>query len=116
MRAYLVGILFAAACLSVVSCAAIFHGTTDTINVTSEPPGRTVAIDGVPRGTAPLNIEVQCDSEHVVTVDGAPLVLQRDFRAGMLVLDILFTGLIGIIVDAATGAYWGCEPTEVHAR
>ena len=34
-------------------------------------------------------------------------------RAGPLILDILFTGLIGVIVDAATGGWWDLNPEDV---
>ena len=32
-------------------------------------------------------------------------------QGGILVLDIFFTGLLGVIVDAATGAWYKLEPT-----
>ena len=34
-------------------------------------------------------------------------------RSTSLILDILFTGLIGVIVDAATGGWWELSPDDV---
>ena len=34
-------------------------------------------------------------------------------RGGILALDILFTGLLGVVVDAATSGWWDLSPNDV---
>ena len=34
-------------------------------------------------------------------------------RGGILALDILYTGLLGVVVDAATGGWWDLSPNDV---
>ena len=109
--------------LVLVGCAAMFHGTTDTVSVRSTAPGRRVLVDGLERGVTPLEVELDSDRSHTVVVEPSPqwggatstTVINRSFSAGYLVLDILFTGLLGIVVDAATGAWWSLGPDEVFA-
>ena len=42
----------------------------------------------------------------------AELQIRQEMRTGPLVLDILFTGLIGVVVDAVTGGWWNLEPDD----
>jgi hypothetical protein len=103
-------------------CAVTFGGTHQTLAVQSTPPGRAVTVDGVSRCDAtPCTVELSRGDDHTLVVAGNPqwgipesvVVMERDFRAGMLVCDIFFTALIGIIVDAATQAWYNLEPIGV---
>lgn len=40
----------------------------------------------------------------------ATFQVQRKMQGGILALDILFTGLLGVVVDAATGAWYKLTP------
>ncbi len=40
--------------------------------------------------------------------------ITRSMRVGIVVADVLLTGLIGVIVDAATGAWYKLSPETVN--
>ena len=42
----------------------------------------------------------------------AELQIRQEMRTGPLVLDILFTGLVDVVVDALTGGWWNLEPDD----
>jgi hypothetical protein len=80
--------------LAASGCGAILNSSTVTVN---GPQGTEVDGASVP---ATVN---QKGSHQVVMPDGRRCVLTSDAAAKYIILDILFTGLIGIVVDAATG-------------
>jgi hypothetical protein len=43
----------------------------------------------------------------------AEATIRKGMRGGILALDILFTGLLGVVVDAATGGWWDLSPNDV---
>lgn len=109
--------LVAAMTTALTGCGVIFGGTTETIRIDSAPQGaRIVAQPPVGTSTTPTSIELPRKDSYIVTatLDGyepAELVIRRNMRGGILVLDIL-TGLIGVVVDAATGGWWNLSPDE----
>jgi hypothetical protein len=101
-------------------CATILSGTTDRAHFRTRDralEGAQVVV-GTESYVIPSTI-VLPNSVSEVTVrhpDFDPVVvrLERRFRVGMLVLDILFTpgfGLSGILVDGCTGAWFAQPPT-----
>jgi hypothetical protein len=88
-------------------CATIFSGSRDEVNLSSEPGGAKVVVDGQERGKTPLKLSLKKGKDYYVefTKEGYEkkmVTLTYSLGAGWLILDIL-AGLIGIIVDAATG-------------
>jgi hypothetical protein len=68
--------------------------------------------------TAPTTLELSRKNSYVVTAtrDGyapAEATIRKGMRGGILALDILFTGLLGVVVDAATGGWWDLSPNDV---
>ena len=113
--------LFAAAllpitCLSLLlpglsACGLIFGGAHQTISVQSSPEAAKVTTTP-PTGefTTPTTLNLERKSDYSLTFEKAGysaghFQIQHHMRGGILVLDILFTGLLGIIPDAATGAW-----------
>ena len=67
--------------------------------------------------STPASLELQRKNSYVLTasLDGyqpAELQIRQEMRTGPLVLDILFTGLFGVVVDALTGGWWNLEPDD----
>lgn len=90
-------------------CAAIFSSGPTVLTFQSTPAGAQVLVNGVPRGTTPLVLELHADDEQIVTFrrEGCRDVtvpLETHVQAGFVVLDIL-AGIIGIAVDAGTGEW-----------
>ena len=88
-------------------CATIFSGGKDEVDLSSEPSGAKVLVNGQNRGKTPLTLSLKKGKEYQVEFvkegfENKNLTLTYSLGAGWLILDIL-AGLIGIIVDAATG-------------
>jgi hypothetical protein len=50
---------------------------TGRLEITSEPPGAKVTIDGAPRGTTPLTLPAVAVGTHAVTISGADATIRR---------------------------------------
>jgi hypothetical protein len=99
------------------SCALIFKGETQDVPVASMPEGAEVYIDGVYQGTTPLQVNLRSDSTYIVTLrlDDQERVVTLRNEVGTLwvVLDVL-SGLVPLIIDAATGAWYELQPGQVN--
>jgi hypothetical protein len=104
----------------VVGCAAIFHGTKDDVKFSSKPEQCEVWIDGEYRGITPLKLTLKSDKEYNVEIKKSGFTtytarITNGLAGGYIVLDVLFTGLLGIIVDAATGSWITLDQTNINA-
>jgi hypothetical protein len=88
-------------------CATLFSGSYDEIDLSSEPTGAQVLVNGKDEGNTPTTIRLKKSKEYTIEFVKAgyktkSLRMTYGLGAGWLILDIL-SGLVGIIVDAATG-------------
>jgi hypothetical protein len=106
-------------------CGAIFNSGTAQVTVTTNAPGGQIFVDGQPTGmTAPGVVSVNNHKDHVIGVqmpDGSmgTCSLTSSVGVGYVVLDVVFTALLGVIVDAATGSWKSVDNTchvQVLAR
>jgi hypothetical protein len=80
--------------VSSLGCGAILNGSTSRV---SGPAG--AMMDG-----APLPQEVSKKSYHsVVMPNGVQCTVGSSASVGYIIADLIFTGLLGIVIDAATG-------------
>jgi hypothetical protein len=97
-------------------CGAIFNGTRQTITATSAPDAAMVsASPGNFQYTTPASFDLERKNEYLLTFtkegySPATFQTKKSLQGGIVVLDVLFTGLIGVIVDAATGAWFKLSP------
>ena len=100
-------------------CGAILNDRYDPLAVTSEPEGAQVRVNGVPMGHTPVVLQLDSRMNHTVVVnldgyDETGAIVTSGLGAGWLVLDIFLTGLIGIVVDAVTGAWNELDADGLH--
>ncbi len=122
--------LLAAALVPLAGCATVVRGAKDTANFESEPPGATVTVESVSEDklgpfecVTPCEMElkrkrdwrVQFDREGYKPVTGKlhPKVTGGGVASG--VGNVLAGGLIGIGVDAGTGANLDLRPNPITA-
>lgn len=108
--------------LTVSGCATITRGTTNIIQIASNPPGATISTTlGETCGIAPCNMEVSRKDEFTVTatLDGYEPAEVR-VRAvvsgagvGATAGNVVAGGIIGVVVDGATGATLTHKPNPV---
>lgn len=105
--------------LSLTACGTILGGSAQEINVSSNPGAATVEFDRVNRTvTTPAEVELKRKESYQLTFSREgytteTTVVESNLRVGILVLDILFTGLIGVAIDAGTGAWNALSPENV---
>ena len=101
----------------------MFGGTRQMVRAESSPAGATVvASGGLSQGalgtgvdlTTPTALNLERKNSYVLTFPATgytsqQVELQRSIRGGIVVLDVL-AGLVGVIVDAATGAWYKLTP------
>ena len=89
------------------SCATILTGTRDTIRFDSNPKGAIVYLDGLEVCKAPCSTSVKrsiSEKFAEIKLDGYEtrvITLDRKFNAVSI---INLTGILGWVIDAATGA------------
>ena len=103
--------------LSLLSgCGAIIHGTRQDITVQSDPAGATVATaEGPSTITTPATLNLERKRSYVLTFraagyEPATFNVQNQLGGGVVAADILLTGLIGVVVDGLTGAWYTLKP------
>lgn len=100
-------------------CGTIFGGSSQEISLTSSPDAAEVEFDHVNRTVAtPAEIELKRKNSYKLTFsregyETETASIESSLRGGILALDILFTGLIGVAVDAGTGAWNSLSPENV---
>ncbi len=105
-----------AVALGTTGCGAIFNGSSQTVSARSAPDGATITVEpGGMKYTAPTEMSLERKSAYVLTFrrDGysdATFAIQKKASVGIILLDVFFTGLIGVVVDAATGSWNSLKP------
>ena len=109
------------ASLSLSSCATIVNGSNQNIMIDSEPQGAEIIIREKLRGATPMELTFKRDTkDYVVTLrkDGykdVDVELRRTFN-GWFIGNIIFGGVIGMVIDAATGAMWVQDPGAIKVN
>jgi len=113
-------VTFATLCLlggAAWACASIMHGTSQEVGISSQPTGATITIDGQPMGVTPVAARLRRKDTHTIriTMDGyQPFeVVTTRKTSGWVWGNIVFGGLIGLVVDFSNGAAYSVKPEEI---
>ncbi len=105
--------------LASAGCGVMFGGTTKSITVNSNPSAARLTTEPL-TGTYSTPATLELERKHRYTLvlwkegyEEAQYPLARKLRTGPLILDILFTGLVGVAVDHFTGGWWDLQPESV---
>lgn len=123
MRQTTVSILVLTALLN-TGCATVTRGTNDTLVIDTEPPGADVKLSNGMAGKTPatfklprkeaLVVDLQKAGFEAVRVNVQPQISGAG-GAGMAG-NVLLGGLIGVAVDAGTGAMNDLKPNPIRVR
>ena len=121
MRTFARLILPAALLLLTQACATVTRGTTVTWTVESDPLGANVALSSGERCTTPCTLKKKRKHPFEVTVEKAGYgsvstqVLSSTSGAGATAMagNVLVGGVIGLAVDAGTGAMRDLKPNPL---
>ena len=106
--------------LLTTSCATIVSGSKQNVNFSSNPSTATIFIDEVEVGKTPFEIRLERKNEHSVMIklEGYQTYetrLTKKFN-GWYLGNIIFGGIIGLIIDPITGAMYNLSPSEINAE
>ncbi|WP_316846182.1 PEGA domain-containing protein [Pedobacter psychrodurus] len=101
------------ATLLLSSCATIFTGTTQTVQINSNPPAAAIEVDGVKTGVTPMAVSLkkgftgQTISLKLDGYETKTFQPQTTFNP-VAILNVI--GLFGFAIDAATGSMMKYDP------
>ncbi len=106
-------ILLAATMLFMTSCATLFTGTKQTVQINSRPSGAKVQVDGIDRGTTPVAVKLKKGNDGQVVTLKADGFETKTFQPETVFNGVAVLNLTNILfwgIDAATGALWKYSP------
>lgn len=106
--------------LVLVGCATITTGTNQKIPINSNPAGANVSISSGYQGITPCIADLRRNQDHTITLtkagyDSAVIVLRKGM-CGSTAGNLVIGGVIGLGVDAISGAMFKLEPGEVNVN
>ncbi|MBI5021245.1 MAG: PEGA domain-containing protein [Ignavibacteriales bacterium] len=100
-------------------CATIFKGSTEKVDISSEPGGAKIYVNGNLMGKTPLQIKLQSAKTYYFEFakegyEKRTVIVTNSVGAGWIVLDVIF-GLFPVVIDAATGCWYSLDDNNVRA-
>jgi hypothetical protein len=104
----------------VAGCASIMNGTRESVGISSSPSGAKVIIDNKEMGSTPVVADLKRKDHHFIKVEMEgykpfEMAVTRKV-SGWVWGNILFGGVIGLVVDAISGGLYKLEPSQVEAQ
>lgn len=114
-KAYFMLVVF----LYFVGCATLFKGTTEEVNFNSSPQKARVIVNGVDMGETPVALKLETKKTYTIEFraegyNPKTYTITNHVGAGWIILDVL-AGLVGVIIDAATGAWYSLDQKNIDA-
>ncbi|MDD4310827.1 MAG: hypothetical protein PHO32_10630 [Candidatus Cloacimonetes bacterium] len=106
------------------SCATLFTGTSENINMTSTPSDATVVVketggNEVGRGVTPTMFRLRKNSCYVVEISlegykTSKVYINNNDMNGVFFLDFICGGVLGMAIDYLTGSMWDLKPDSIN--
>jgi hypothetical protein len=117
MRKIFTQAMFLFAFSLVSSCALIIHGTKQEVAISSNPSAAKINIDGQYVGNTPLATRLTRYEHHLVKIElPGYLPYEAIFTRkvdGWIAGNLVFGGLVGLVLDVATGAMYKLTPNQI---
>jgi len=102
------------------ACGTIMQGTTQQVGISSNPSDASVSINGQNHGNTPMIIDLKRKDSHMVKIelDGYQPYETNLTRntSGWVWGNIVFGGLIGLVVDASAGGMYKLTPEQIDSE
>lgn len=101
-----------------IRCATIFKGNSNKVDFNSNPQGAQIYINGKYMGETPIRLKLESKRTYNIEFKkegykNKVFNIQNHVGAGWIILDVI-GGLIPVIVDAATGAWYELDKEYVN--
>ncbi|WP_413533022.1 PEGA domain-containing protein [Empedobacter brevis] len=105
---------------SLTSCATIISGSKQNVSFTSNPSKATVYINESEIGKTPIETKLERKKNYNVKIvlegyEPFETKLTKKFNA-WYIGNILFGGIIGLVIDPITGAMFKLTPQQIEAE
>jgi len=102
-----------------VTWFAFYNGRRNKEDFGSDPSGAKVYVNGSLMGTTPVNLKLESKKVYNIEFkkegfETKTFTITNHVGVGWVILDIL-GGLIPVVVDAATGAWYSLDQDNVNA-
>ena len=113
-------IALAITAVSLTGCASIMQGTKQNVSINSAPSNGTVYLNGAKIGVTPMSAQLSRKKPNTIKIE-LPGYIPYEMAfsrsvSGWVWGNIVFGGLIGLIVDASTGGIYKLTPDQVNAE
>lgn len=113
----LLSLVFVGILVMSTSCATLFNGKKGKVQVKSNPTGAAIYVDGKYMGVTPKKLKLDNKEGHTLVLKSgtqeATYTLESKFGVGWVFLDVVGSGLIGLAIDAGTGAWYSLKPNKI---
>ena len=104
----------------IANCTTIVCSSKQSVRFTSNPTSATILIDSFEVGKTPFESRLTRNSKHTIVIkmegyQDYELTMTRKFN-GWYIGNLVFGGIIGLIVDPITGAICTLSPADVRAE
>jgi hypothetical protein len=102
-----------------VGCGAIMHGGRQTIDIQSTPSGAKIETNPISMVyTTPSTLNLERKNSYLLTFTSpgynpATIAINNSIGVGTIIMDVVFGGIIGVVIDAVTGDWFGLSPESV---
>ena len=101
-------------------CASMLSGRYQDLQIRSNPEHASVMVDGVAAGETPLVTKAKRSSKHEIQITKEGYIEEiRSTGKGTnpwFAGNILAGGIIGVLIDIATGAAYSVKPKEINVN
>ena len=101
------------------SCSTIINGSKQDVYINSSENNATIKIDGNDVGSVPLKIKLRRGQNHMIEISKPGFQTYRFTTTnnlnGWVFGNLLCGGVVGIIVDFASGNAYDIEPDHINA-
>ena len=106
--------------LSTTACSSIFNGSQQDVQIKSSENGAQITINGNNRGQTPAIIKLQRGQSHLIEIKKEGYETYRittgKSLTGWFWGNLLCGGLVGMVIDLASGNAYDIEPDIVFAQ
>jgi len=119
-KSFLGSVAMIGICLIASGCATVINGTTQDVPVSSNPEGATAKTHSGLSCTTPCSFTLKRNTDHIITIQKEGFepasVTCEHVMSPAVAGNALIGGLIGVGIDAASGALFKLSPHTIHVE